>query len=211
MFQSVRAPNQTSTGRYNMNTQPIPSSAAFVVPPWILQTFATPPRFFRVSGPGTLVRLVQFGKTTYDGLDVQPSRLSGEFWFEEDLLLRLMHQARASLTQQQATSGRPFSASLPSLIGMYVRHCLRGDLAICKDWTNDFDGFVRLRLMSANSLTALVGPVARQAAYSPDHPQHQAVVASDIWLAGQATQYVIDFKFRDNRPYVGHILGPFRF
>jgi hypothetical protein len=85
------------------------------------------------------------------------------------------------------------------------------DLAICKDWTNDFDAFVRLRLMPSDHPVALVGSVARQPAYSSNHPQHQAGVAHHIWLDGRAMQYVIDFSFPANRPFVGRILGPFRF
>lgn len=195
-----------------MNKKPLaPNEQGFPVPSWIPGTFATAPQFFQLSGPGTLVRLVQFAKRTYDGLDLKGSRVSGDFWFEEELLLRLREQARADLTQQQTAARRAYTTPLSVLMGNYVRHCLRSDLAICKDWTNDFDAFVRLRLMPADHLIALVGPVARQPAYSASHPQHQAVVANNIWLDGQVTQYVIDFSFPANRPLVGHILGPFSF
>lgn len=150
-------------------------------------SFASPPQFKWLSGPGTLVRLVQFGKTTYDGLLLRESRISGEFWFEESLLLNLRRHARADLTQQQATAKQPFSRPLDELIGNYVRHCLRNNLAICKDWTNDFDAFVRVRLERGDQLMALVGPVARQPAYSQSHPQYDAVVTNNIWLEGQVT------------------------
>jgi hypothetical protein len=87
----------------------------------------------------------------------------------------------------------------------------RGDLAVSKDWTNDFDGYVRMRLLPADHLVALVGPAKRQPAYSKDHPQHEVVVAKNIWLEGQATQYVIDFTFPANHPYVQRIAGPIEF
>ena len=194
-----------------MNKRPIPDGQGFTVSQETRRSFGGNPTFNELSGPSTLIRLVQFGKTTYDGLELRNSRVSGEFWFEEELLLRLMRQARADLMQQQAQSRQPFSTPLPILIGNYIRHCLRADLAISKDWTNDFDAFVRLRLTPQDRLTALVGSVARQPAYSSAHPQHQAVVAKDIWLEGNATQYVIDFNFPVNRGFVGSILGPFRF
>jgi hypothetical protein len=194
-----------------MNRKPIHESQGFRVSPETRRSFAGNPTFHELSGPGTLVRLVQFGKTTYDGLELRSNRVSGEFWFEEELLLSLMRQARSELTQQQAAAKQPFSTPMPVLIGNYVRHCLRADLAISKDWTNDFDAFVRLRLMPADRLVALVGRVARQPAYSDKHPQHEAIVANNVFLEGRATQYVIDFNFPANCPFVGCILGPFRF
>jgi hypothetical protein len=199
-----------------MNKKPIPDSQGFRVSSETRQSFSAPPTFCDLSGPGTLIRLVQLAKRTYDGLDLHESSISGRpntpsYWFEEELLLNLLREARRELTQQQAAAKQPFSTPLPILIGDYVRHCLRMDLAICKDWTNDFDSFVRLRLMSADHLVALVGPVARQPAYSDKHPQHEAVVANNVFLEGRATQYVIDFNFPANRPFVGCILGPFRF
>ena len=194
-----------------MNKKPIPDSQGFQVSPATRHSFSGPPNFAELAGPGTLVRLVQFGKTTYDGLTLNQSRISGEFWFEEELLLRLMRQARADLMQQQAQSRQPFSSPLPILIGNYIRHCLRADLAISKDWTNDFDAFVRLQLMPQDRLTALIGSVARQPAYSRTHELHDAVVAKGIWLEGQAPQYVIDFSFPANRVFSGRIRGPFPF
>jgi hypothetical protein len=199
-----------------MNKKPIPDSQGFQVSLETRQSFSASPTFCDLSGPGTLVRLVQFGKSTYDGLELHDSSTSGRpnkpsYWFEEELLLNLLREARRELTQQQTAAKQPFSTPLPVLIGNYVRHCLRMDLAICKDWTNDFDAFVRLRLMPQDHITALVGQVARQPAYSSNHPQHPAVVAKSIFLEGRATQYVIDFSFLANRPFVGCILGPFRF
>jgi hypothetical protein len=199
-----------------MKKKPIPDNQGFQISPETRRSFSGRPTFFDLSGPGTLVRLVQFGKSTYDGLELNPSSISGRpgkptYWFQEEMLLNLLRQARQDLMQQQAADKKPFSTPLPILIGNYVRHCLRMDLAVCKDWTNDFDAFVRLRLMAQDHVTALVGPVARQPAYSENHPQHQAVVAKNIFLAGQATQYVIDFNFPANRPQVSRILGPFRF
>ena len=75
-------------------------SQGFQVPPETLSSFGGKATFCELSGPGTLVRLVQFGKRTYDGLELRNSRVSGEFWFEEALLLNLMCQARSELMRQ---------------------------------------------------------------------------------------------------------------
>jgi len=176
-----------------------------------MATFAALPKFFELSGPGSLVRLVQFKKVTYDGLRLGDSRRAGLFWFEEELLVRVRNQARSELLRQQAESKGGFKAPLSSLVTLYIRHVFRNDLAVSKDWTNDFDGYVRIRLLEADKLVALVGPVARQSAYSKEHSKHESVVASNIWLEGQATQYVIDFTFPANKPYVQRIQGPFEF
>lgn len=127
------------------------------------------------------------------------------------MLLSLLREARLELLREQATAKYPFMNPMGDLIGNYVRQCLRADLAICKDWTENFDAFVRLRLMPEDRLIALVGPVARQPAYSQTHSQHQAVVNKNIFLEGQAKQYVIDFNYPANCPHVGRILGPFDF
>lgn len=194
-----------------MNRTQIPDERGFPVSGHLLQTFGHPPAFFEVSGPGALVRLVQQAKVTYDGLQLADSRRDGLFWFEETLLRRLCREARSDLRRQQAERRHAFATPLRSLVSLYVRHCLRANLAICKDWTNDFDGFVRLELAAEDRLIALIGPVRRQPAYSATHPQHAAVVANQIWIEGQARQHVIDFGFAPNRSLAKRISGPHPF
>jgi hypothetical protein len=173
-----------------------------------MQTFSGPPTYYEVSGPGTLVRLVQFKKTTYDCLQLRNSDPQGLFWFEEDFLMRVRNQARLDLARQQAQSKRSFSAPFNSLVTLYMRHFLRNDLAVCKDWTNDFDGYVKMRLFPSDRVVALVGAVARQPAYSPEDPEHDKVMAKNIILDGRATQYVIDFRSADNKAYAKRIQSP---
>jgi hypothetical protein len=199
-----------------MNQKYLSDEQGFSVTLDTRRTFSGLPAYLEMTGPVTLVRLVQFGRSNYAGLELNPAPAGGwptrpTFWFEEAMLLSLLREARQDLSQQQATAKHPFSTPMAELIGNYVRHCLRADLAICKDWTNDFDAFVRLRLMPEDRLIALVGPVARQPAYSQTHSQHEAVVNKNIFLEGQAKQYVIDFNYPANRPHVGRILGPFPF
>jgi len=199
-----------------MIKQPIPNSKGFKVPPELWRSFYGPPTFNELRGPGALIRLVQFEKRTYEGFELKASSLSSRpgkptCWIEEEVFVDLWREARFELNRQQAAAKQPFSTPLPILIGNYVRHCLRMDLAVCKDWTNDFDGFVRFRLMPGDEITALVATVARQPAYSAKHPQHKAVLANKIYLSGGITQYVIDFDFPANRSWGGRILGPFRF
>jgi len=191
-----------------MTRKPITGTSGFPTTPQMLATFASPPSFFELSGPGTLVRLVQFKKTTYDGLNLENSRLNGSFWFEEEFLVRVRNRARTDLMQQQAQAGLPFANSFSDLVSNYMCHYLRNDLAICKDWTNDFDGYVRMRLLQGDRLIALVGPVARQPAYSSNHPQNAKVVANNVFLDGMATQYVIDFRFPANQAYAKRIQPP---
>ena len=69
-----------------MNKNPVPDNNGFEKKADWLATFAAPPKFFELSGPGSLVRLVQFKKVTYDGLRLGNSRPAGPFWFEEELL-----------------------------------------------------------------------------------------------------------------------------
>jgi hypothetical protein len=66
-------------------------------------------------------------------------------------------------------------------------------------------------LTSQDRLTALVGSVARQPTYSSAHPQHQTVMAKNIWLEGKATQYVIDFGFPTNHAFASRVHGACRF
>ena len=195
----------------DMNQNPIPDSSGFSVTPALRATFAGRAQFFELGGPGTLVRLVQSKKVTYEGLQLGNSRRDGFFWFDEAFFLRVRNQAKLELTRQQRASGLPFSEPLNTLVSLYMKLYLRSDLAVCKDFTHDFDGHVRMRLLPGDKLVALVGTVARQPAYSPAHPQHEAVVANAIWLEGQATQYVIDFNFAPNKAYTQRIQGPYEF
>jgi hypothetical protein len=183
-----------------MNKTPIPDSAGFEKRPDWAATFASPPQFFQIAGPATLVRLVE----SKQGRD-------GAFWFEEDFFSRIRQKARLELSRQQAQSKPGFNNSLDSLITVYMRHVLRDALAVSKDWADNFNGYVRVRLFPDDKLVALVGPIARQPAYSDAHPQHAQVVAKDIWLEGRATQYVVDFRFPANRALLQRIQGPLQF
>jgi hypothetical protein len=191
-----------------MNSMLISDSQGFKADANLRQTFANTPTFNEISGPGVLVRLIQAGKTTYDGQELKASRVDGLFWFDEVLLRRLRQQARMELLAQSSSGKGAFAAPLSSLISLYVRHCLRSQLAICKDWTHDFDSYVRLPLRGDDKVTALVGPIRKQAAYSSTDPGHARAVQNNIWLEGQEEQYVIDFRFKGNESYVGRIQGP---
>lgn len=191
-----------------MNRVPIPSSQGFSVKSQWARSFSGAFAFYSVSGPGALVRLVQFGKTNREGVELDGSSPAGAFWFEESLLNCLRSEARSALIRQQRTSGRPFMADLQSLVSLYIRQCLRQDLAICKNWTEDFDAYVRLPLESGDRLVALIGPVARQPAYDSTHPLHASVVAAGIWLSGKALQYVVDFSHGPNVPFARRISKP---
>jgi hypothetical protein len=55
---------------------------------------------------------------------------------------------------------------------------------------------------SALALTSMTGE---------ESPSRLFCYSNNVFLEGRATQYVIDFNFPANRPFVGGILGPFRF
>lgn len=200
-----------------MNKQPIPESKGFQLSNEARNSFVGGHTCYELAGPGELVRLVQKAKTTYDGLELRGSFRSGTkdrpetYWVDWETLRKLLREAREDLTRQQTESRRRFARPLRDLVGNYVRHCLRADLAICKDWTNDFDGFVKLDLTSQDRLTVVVGTADKQPAYSSSHPQHQVVVDKGIWLKGGATQYVINFQIPSNRRFIKRIKGPFGF
>ena len=169
----------------------------------VLASFEGAPTFVELWGPGTLTRLIQFDRLADE--QVHP----GRFWFEEDFLQGVRNLARTDLAHQ--ANGNPFTTPMNELIGNYMRHVFRNDLAVCKDWTDHFDGYLRLVLPPGKRLVALVGSVKKQPAYSPKDPQHEVVVARNVWLQGNATQYVVDFSFDQNVPLKTNIEGPFAF
>ncbi|MEO6789276.1 MAG: hypothetical protein ABI318_24390 [Chthoniobacteraceae bacterium] len=94
---------------------------------------------------------------------------------------------------------------------MYVMHSLRSDLAICKNWTEDFDGYVTLALGPQDSVVALVGRIKDQPYYSPKNqrsevdPRHEVAVKAGVSLLAAEDQYVIDFQCPANHAFAGLI------
>ena len=171
-----------------------------------LNSFDGVRKFYRVTGPGRLVRLMQFGRDRV-----------GEFWFEEQVFERLRQRAAQELMQQNA--GRePFAASMQSMVGLYMKLCLRSDLAICKNWTPNFDAYVVLDLQAADSVVALVGRIKSQPYYSkplPGEPDYEAKLelhrlaeSGQVSLQALEEQYVIDFTFGPNQALVSRIQEP---
>jgi hypothetical protein len=169
-------------------------------------SFAGIPKFYRVAGPGRLVRLMQNGRA-----------LVGEYWFEEEAFERLRRRAAMELSQQ-APGQPPFAASKQSLIGLYMKLCLRSDLAICKNWTENFDAYAILDLGATDSVVALVGEIKSQPYYSkpqrgePDYEAklelHRLAESGKVRLQAMGEQYAIDFSFAANKPLVNRIKGP---
>ncbi len=160
-------------------------------------------RFCRVIGPCRLVRLMQLGGDR-----------PGQYWFEEEVFERLRRRAARELMQQNA--GRePFAASMQSMVGLYMKLCLRSDLAICKNWTPNFDAYVVLDLRPTDSVIALVGRIKSQPYYSkpvpgePDYPAklelYRLAESGKISLQALEDQYVIDFKFGPNQSMASRI------
>ena len=184
----------------------IKESEAFKPSVDALNSFDGVRKFYRVTGPGRLVRLMQFGRDRV-----------GEYWFEEQVFERLRRRAVRELMQQNAGK-EPFAASMQSMVGLYMKLCLRSDLAICKNWTPNFDAYVVLDLRSTDSVIALVGRIKNQPYYSkpvPGEPDYDAKLemhglaeSGKISLRALEEQYVIDFTFPPNRALVSRIQEP---
>ncbi|WP_395739908.1 hypothetical protein [Prosthecobacter sp.] len=196
-----------------MKQQPANPPAHYRVSQEILMSFAAPPRWCWLSGHGGLVRFLQEQKTTSDGQDLEASRLAGMFWFDEILFSSTRAQAKSEL-HAQFPKGPPQGTTLRSLTGLFMRLCLRQDLAICKNWTQDFDGYAVLPLRPQDALLALVGPIREQPYYSKlrkRDKRHALAESKNIRLPGGAEQFVVDFSLKENRAHEGRIMGPFPF
>jgi hypothetical protein len=191
-----------------MKKVPIAAPKDFKVRPQILSSFAGQPEFFRLMGPGGLVRFVQDARMNRDGIQLQPSRTAGDCWFDERVFSGLRERAKAELHGQ--LRGRKPSAPFRSLVGLYMRLCLRDDLAVSKDW-NEFDRYVVLPLRPQDEIVALVGEVKQQPVYSVGHPDHLPAEMAKIRLPGGADQFILDFSYPANMNAEKRLLGPFAF
>jgi hypothetical protein len=81
------------------------------------------------------------------------SRDAGEFWFDANLLQFVRRQAFDELTKQRSEARQPMANTRASLIGLYLRLYLREDLAVRKDWKENFESYVTLELQRDDSST----------------------------------------------------------
>lgn len=183
----------------------IASSEAWQPDADTVSSFSGPYRACRLKGPATLVRLVTTGGRAPEGQKFKANRRDGSFWFAERDFQRLKAQAHADLR------GQGNSKQLHDRLGMYLRHQFRDLLAVRRDWTPSFDGYVRLSLTAGESLVALVGAANGQPVYSPNFSGESSARLAGIALAGGLTQFVIDFGFPANRGHASRIVGPFTF
>jgi hypothetical protein len=121
----------------------------------------------------------------------------GSFWFAEEDFLRVRAEAEADLKRQ---GGQGSPGQIRDRLGMYMRHQFRFLLAVCRNWTPSFDGYVVLAVPPGGSVVALVGRVKEQPVYSRDFPGEAEARRAGLKLEGGLTQYVINFKFAANRP-----------
>ncbi len=182
-------------------------------------SFADVPVPCRITGPLRLVRLQPY---VWDetGTRVLPfdREKVGRFWFEERVFNKLRGRATRDLMRQEATNKYPFARPLPDMVGMYMKHHLRSDLAISKDWTPDFDTYVVLSLDASQSVLAWVGAIADQPYYSQPKPgeadyaakkqMHDLAEAGGVSLLATEKQYLIDFRFPANTAMRSAILEP---
>ena len=195
-----------------MKLVPIKPSEAFALTPDQRQSFATGPMPYRISGPPGLARLVQRGRGK-----------TGAFWFNEKVFSDLRAKAKADLAGSPA-SGHALGSSLKEMVGLYMKLCFRNDLAISKDWTENFDAYAILPLRPVDALIAWVGPIKNQPYYSKPiagkyskaefavrMQLHQQALKGGVGLVASEQQFVIDFDFPANKVQADRILGPFDF
>ncbi len=196
-----------------MKIVPIKPAEAFSLSLEEERSFRGKPIPCRISGPPGLVRLVQQGR-----------RKTGAFWFEEPVFTRLREKARLDLAAQNPGNKEPFSISMKEMVGLYMKHCLRSDLAICKNWTENFDSYAVLPLRPVDSLVAWVGMIADQPYYEKPKPgdytkaEYKAKLAiyeqaerGGVSLLAREKQYVIRFDHAANRSFESRIMGPWSF
>ena len=196
-----------------MKRTPASPPSGYIVPGEVLRSFGRRPEWCLLSWPGGLVRFLQEEKVASDGAELEASRLAGLFWFDEMLFSQSRQQAKHDL-EEQFSAGPPQGYTMRALTGLHMRLSLRQDLAICKNWTQDFDGYGVLPLRPADSVLALVGPIREQPYYSrlrKRDKRHALAESKGIRLPGGAEQFVVDFSLKQNRPMEARILGPFPF
>jgi len=194
-----------------MNRTPASAPAHYHVPSDVRSSFAGPLHWCKITGPSRFIRLVSerairaSPSETQKWLKQKPS-----YWFNEPLFLQLREQARRELSRQLTGSKSPI-APMNALIGLYMRHCFRQDLAVSKDWTEDFAGYSVLTLRPQDSMLSMVGPIKDQPYYSQSDPRHSFAESKDTRLPGGAEQIVIDFNLADNGSLLGRVETPIRF
>jgi hypothetical protein len=149
----------------------------------------------------------------------RPGELS--FWFDEAFFTQLREKAKADLHRQGLNRQSPTFTPFRQLVGMYMKVCFRGDLAVCKNWTENFDNYAILSLRPSDSLVAWAGTIKPQPYFDPNGrpiastPDLQAAYElaekNGITLSGMQQQFVVDFDFPANAPLKTRILGPFPF
>ena len=184
---------------------------AHPIRPEVMTSFGIPPRPAQLKGPGAIVPFVDSNQKAPPPPAGLASRYAGEFWFDANLLQLVRRQAYDELTKQRREAGQPMANTLASMIGLYLRLYLRPNLAVSKDWKENFEAYVTLELQPSDSLYAYVGPIAEQPYYSRDDPRHSQAAARGITLSGGVTQYYVNFNYRPNLPFAQRITGPVYF
>lgn len=189
-----------------MRCDKLPWKSGFTPTAQALKSFEGRPSFYRIHGPAEFCRLVHLDGERKAGAPLQRARSADHYWFHQSLMDELRVAARSDLKAARTSTTSPHK----SLVALYLRFCLRGVLAVSKNWNENFDAYVKLALARGESLVALVGKVKGQPYYDETHPDHERVEKAGITLEGREWQYVIDFQFPANQPHWGRISAPHR-
>ena len=193
-----------------MKLTPIDPRTAFPLDSEEIASFGGPYAPYRISGPPGLARLVMHGRAPTKDKD---------YWFDEGLFTRLRERAKTEFAHR--TSSRDsFATPRRMLVGLYMKLCLRSDLAICKNWTPDFDSYAILPLRPVDNLVAWVGKIKGQPYYSEpdraakDYAEKKAahdLARSAVSLLGGELQFIVSFTHEQNQLHRSRVLGPFAF
>ena len=149
-----------------MHCEKLPWKSGFTPTADALKSFEGRPSFYRIRGPATFCRLVHLDGASKPGAPLQRAKSDDCYWFHQSLIDELRVAARSDLRAARTSTVSPNK----SLVALYLRFCLRGVLAVCKEWNENFDAYVKLSLDERQTLVALVGKVKGQ----PYHDEKRA-------------------------------------
>lgn len=195
----------------------IDPKSAFPLSAEEIASFDGPYAPYQINGPPGLARLVACNSNPRVKDPRQEKHQN--CWFDEALFTRVRAQAKAELTRQGGRGA--FTNPWRGLVGMFMKHIFRDDLAICNDWREVFDCYAILPLRPMDGLVVWAGTIRWQPAYSPPKTgdpryaekkaAHDLAEKNRVRLAGGQMQFIVNFDHEVNLAYRGRIEGPHRF
>lgn len=199
-----------------MKFTPIDARAAFPLSPEEIASFDGPCAPYRINGPPGLARLVACHSNPRVKDPWQEKHQN--CWFDEALFTRVRAEAKSQLNRQGGPGA--FTSPWRALVGVFMKHIFRHDLAISYNWRENFECYAILPLRPMDGLVVWAGKIKWQPAYSPKpgEPNYAEVKAahdlaekSKVSLVGGQMQFIVNFDHDVNRPSRDRIEGPHPF